>query len=44
MIDAKECQENAKRCLAQAAEASDPVLKVRLADNPQGPRTPHEAL
>jgi hypothetical protein len=36
MLDAKECQENAKRCLAQAAETPDPVLKERLAEIAQG--------
>ena len=36
MLDAKECQENAKRCLVQAAETSDPVLKEHLAEIAQG--------
>ena len=36
MLDAKECQENAKRCLSQAAETRDPILKERLAEIAQG--------
>jgi hypothetical protein len=36
MMDANECRANAKRCLAQAAETSDPVLKARLAETAQG--------
>jgi hypothetical protein len=36
MMGANECRANAKRCLAQAAETSDPVLKARLAETAQG--------
>jgi len=36
MLDADECRDNARRCLEQAAEMSDPVLKqcfVEIAQN-----------
>ena len=36
MMDANECHENAKRCMAQAAETTDLVLKERLAEIAQG--------
>jgi hypothetical protein len=36
MLDAKECRDNAKRCLAQAAETKDTILKERLAEIAQG--------
>ena len=36
MLTANECRENAKLCVAQAAETSDPVLKRRLAETAQG--------
>jgi hypothetical protein len=36
MLDAKECRDHAKRCLAQAAKTNDPILKERLAEIAQG--------
>ena len=34
-LDADECHENAKRCLATALETSDLMLKATLTDNAQ---------
>jgi hypothetical protein len=36
MLDAKECREQARRCLEQAAEAIDPVVKQRLSETAYG--------
>jgi molecular chaperone GrpE (heat shock protein) len=36
MLDANACRENAKRCMAQAAETTDPRLKEHLAEIAQG--------
>ena len=34
--DPKECSEHAKRCMALAAEATDPVVQRRLLETAQG--------
>ena len=34
--DPKECSENAKRCVALAAEATDPIVQRRLLETAQG--------
>ena len=34
--DSKECSENAKRCVALAAQATDPVVLRRLLETAQG--------
>ena len=36
MIDANECREHAERCMAHAAQATDPVVKERLIETAQG--------
>ena len=36
MIDANECRAHAERCMAQAAQATDPVVKERLIETAQG--------
>jgi molecular chaperone GrpE (heat shock protein) len=36
MLDANECRENAKQCMARAAETTDPRLKEHLAEIAQG--------
>ena len=36
MTDPKECSENAKRCVALAAQATDPVVQRRLLETAQG--------
>jgi hypothetical protein len=36
MLDAKECREQALKCVQQAAEATDPLLKQRLSETAQG--------
>ena len=36
MLDAKECREQAMKCMKQAADAADPFLKQRLSETAQG--------
>jgi hypothetical protein len=36
MLNAKECSENAMKCMKLAAEATDPILKQRLSETAQG--------
>jgi hypothetical protein len=36
MIDANECREPAERCMTQAAQATDPIIKNRLTETAQG--------
>jgi hypothetical protein len=36
MLDANECQENARRFMEMSAEATDPTVKQRLAETAQG--------
>jgi hypothetical protein len=36
MLDAKECREQAKNCMTQAAEATDPIVRQRLSETAQG--------
>jgi hypothetical protein len=36
MLDAEECRERAIKCLKQAQEAIDPVIKQRLFETAQG--------
>jgi hypothetical protein len=36
MLDARECREQAMKCMKQAAEATDPLLKQRLSETAQG--------
>jgi hypothetical protein len=36
MLDVNECRRNAKQCLKQAAEATDPIIKERLSETAQG--------
>jgi hypothetical protein len=35
MFDANECREHAKRCVALAAQTTDPVLRERLSETAQ---------
>jgi hypothetical protein len=36
MLDAKECRQEAVKCMKQAAEATDQTLKQRLSETAQG--------
>ena len=36
MLDANECREHAKNCTEQAAEATDPITRLRLSETAQG--------
>jgi hypothetical protein len=36
MLNAKECREQAMKCVKQAGEATDPILKQRLSETAQG--------
>ena len=36
MIDVNECREHAERCMMQAAQATDPIIKDRLTETAQG--------
>ena len=36
MLDAQECLEHAKNCTEQAAEATDPITRLRLSETAQG--------
>ena len=36
MIDANECREHAERCMMQAAQATDPIIKDRLTETAKG--------
>jgi hypothetical protein len=36
MLNAKECSDNAEKCMKLAAEATDPILKQRLSETAQG--------
>ena len=36
MTDPKECSENAKRCIALASQATDPVVQRRLLETAHG--------
>jgi rRNA maturation endonuclease Nob1 len=36
MLDANECRQEAMKCVKQAAEATDPILRQRLSETAQG--------
>jgi hypothetical protein len=36
MLNAKECREQAMKCMKQVAEATHPILKQRLSETAQG--------
>ena len=36
MLNANECREHAERCMTQAAETTDPIVKERLIETAQG--------
>ena len=36
MMDANEFREHAERCMTQAAQATDPIIKNRLTETAQG--------
>jgi hypothetical protein len=36
MLDAKECREQATKCMKRAAEATDPLMKQHLSETAQG--------
>jgi hypothetical protein len=36
MLDVNECRRNARRCLKQAAQATDPIIKERLSESAKG--------
>ena len=36
MLNAKECSDNAMKCMKLAAKAVDPILKQRLSETAQG--------